>query len=843
MAVQAKFIADFTSFDSAVQKAETKLRTFGDGIGRIDKDLSKFGNQFSGTSLIREATLMEKAIDAIGGTSRLTKSELERAGNTAAAAAEKMRLLGIDVPDRLQNIAKHAKSSTGELTSLSSVVGRLGPMLAGAFSVGAIIGFAKEVGSFAGKMTDLSAQTGISTTRLQSLNYVAAGVGLTIEDITGGVDQLSKRLAGGDSSAAAAIERLNLDINRLQQMAPDEAFLAISRAIAQIESPMERTRTSMELFGRSGARMLRLMTDDLDGLIGKAEESGAVISKELIDKADAFDDAWSQAILHVKASLVAFIADVPSLVAKLNPLTGNSPHGAASAAGSSLLGAAGSLANRAVFGALPNLPRSPGGVAFPQSLPEILNRQQLGNLIDADKTKAAADLKAAAAAEKFASEAEKFADSLSDFQATVFRQGAAANAKGELGFLAGATAIDKSTAGFFPDPSRLAARFGNPAAFNLLPPTIGGQNNVFPSGPGLTDRLKGFGSSALSSLKSAFNPSNLVSGFITGGLNQLGGLAIKGITAGFKKLFGGLFGNKEVKQVNDLRDAFIDSAGGISALAEQAREAGTSVDQLLKAKTVKDFEAAVTSLQGKLGAFANEQEADAARLEAAIQKYGFSFEEAGAAFQKTKLDEQAKELIEDWRVLVGAGIDLGLVNEKMAGSINEYLQTAIKVGAEVPNAFRPILQKMLEQGTLTDEAGNAITDLEGAGIHFAETMTEGFDRVVAKLDELIGKLQAAGTAIGNLPSVPSLTAPDSPLFDPTQSDLPGYVRGTGGRFVNFGAGTPVMLHGRERVMREGEEAVGWSGVASRLDALSDDLRRALDRLPGHMVSAVLTAAR
>jgi hypothetical protein len=152
-----------------------------------------------------------------------------------------------------------------------------------------------------------------------------------------------------------------------------------------------------------------------------------------------------------------------------------------------------------------------------------------------------------------------------------------------------------------------------------------------------------------------------------------------------------------------------------------------------------------------------EMEADQQRLTDAIQRYGFTFEELGEQFRQTELHKQATELIEDWRVLVGSGINLELVNSRMAGAMNEYLQSALLVGAEVPAAMRPVLQSLADQGLLFDQNGGMIADLGAAGISWAETMTEGFDRVIAKLDQLLTGLIAAGTAVQGLD--PALTAP------------------------------------------------------------------------------------
>ena len=104
-----------------------------------------------------------------------------------------------------------------------------------------------------------------------------------------------------------------------------------------------------------------------------------------------------------------------------------------------------------------------------------------------------------------------------------------------------------------------------------------------------------------------------------------------------------------------------------------------------------------------------------------------------------------------WRVLVDAFDDTVIVNEKMADSINDYLHTAIRVGGEIPAAMKPILQSMIDQGLLVDENGDKIRDLESIGVTFSETMTQGFDRVVKKLDELISRLGGVASGFGAIP--------------------------------------------------------------------------------------------
>lgn len=260
--------------------------------------------------------------------------------------------------------------------------------------------------------------------------------------------------------------------------------------------------------------------------------------------------------------------------------------------------------------------------------------------------------------------------------------------------------------------------------------------------------------------------------------SMMGPLISKGIGmlgAGFKKLlnWGGpskeeLEGRETIKKFEESLHGLLNTQQKLEAGNEKWKLTTIAVRDayLATGRSAAEAEADVKALwdsskkgaeevkaaTDKINEAFREQEADAKRLTAAIEKYGFTIEELGPQLRRQKLDEQAKELIEDWRVLIASGIDMATVNTRMADTVNQYIQSAVKAGVEIPFAMRPILQTMLEQGTLVDANGEKITDFKTAGITFAETMTQGFDRIVLKLDELIQRLIGAGTAIENLPS-------------------------------------------------------------------------------------------
>jgi hypothetical protein len=75
------------------------------------------------------------------------------------------------------------------------------------------------------------------------------------------------------------------------------------------------------------------------------------------------------------------------------------------------------------------------------------------------------------------------------------------------------------------------------------------------------------------------------------------------------------------------------------------------------------------------------------------------------------------------------------------------------------------------------------------------------------------------------------------------SEEPGFAEGTHGKFVNFGSGTSVTLHGKERVMTEAEGRAEGSMIGSLISEvrqLRGDMRRERRRLPLDLVSALQT---
>lgn len=106
-------------------------------------------------------------------------------------------------------------------------------------------------------------------------------------------------------------------------------------------------------------------------------------------------------------------------------------------------------------------------------------------------------------------------------------------------------------------------------------------------------------------------------GLIGGALGPVGSLVGGFLGGGISKLFGKLFGSDR-KEGNKLKDQFIDAAGGLSALNEQAHDAGVTLDHLFAAKGTKQVQKAIDELNAALQ-----------KRQEEIKKYIAEFEDFG----------------------------------------------------------------------------------------------------------------------------------------------------------------------------------------------------------------------
>ncbi len=281
--------------------------------------------------------------------------------------------------------------------------------------------------------------------------------------------------------------------------------------------------------------------------------------------------------------------------------------------------------------------------------------------------------------------------------------------------------------------------------------------------------------------------------------------AITGAVTFITKLF-----HDVEEQVNPVRQAFVDAAGGLDALNKSAHAAGVTLTALLNAKTPEAYTKAINDLND---AFKFQDDA-MKTLDDTVQKYGFSIQELGPAFAAQKLSEQAGQLLQDYVVLTAAGVDHVAIINKMGPALNEYVKQSILAGTAIPSSLKPVLQSMVDLGDLTDENGDKLTDL--SKLTFSETLDAKFSTLIDTINKLADAIsRGLGTAINNLPTrkeieiVTVYSDIDNRTGgggDTAYAAHGGIVTtggiqylGSGGKVRHFGPGGAVSLANQERI--------------------------------------------
>jgi predicted transcriptional regulator len=189
---------------------------------------------------------------------------------------------------------QHAGESTGLLGGILESATEFAVGLGEAFSVEKIIEFGFGALESASKIDELSRATGVSREALQRMSYVTEAFGVTMEDIGRGIEQFSTRLARGDNSATAAVEKLGFSVKDLIASGPENAFLAFADAVSRVEDPMTKDGIASDALGTRLAKILLPALRDLRTAMNDVPKT-AIISDENIDKAKKFDEAMSHA--------------------------------------------------------------------------------------------------------------------------------------------------------------------------------------------------------------------------------------------------------------------------------------------------------------------------------------------------------------------------------------------------------------------------------------------------------------------------------------------------------------------------------------------------------------------
>jgi hypothetical protein len=181
--------------------------------------------------------------------------------------------------------AARAKSAIG---GISGVFATLGVSLsAGAFAVGIkrMIDGLEELGA-------ASKKSGVAVETLSALKYAAEQSETSFESLQGGLKFLNRTLAEaqrGSREAANELARFGITAGTDTRT----ALLQIADVFSRLPDGAQKAEAAIKLFGRAGTELIPLLNQGragIEGLMREAERLGVVVSGDVTEAADKFND-------------------------------------------------------------------------------------------------------------------------------------------------------------------------------------------------------------------------------------------------------------------------------------------------------------------------------------------------------------------------------------------------------------------------------------------------------------------------------------------------------------------------------------------------------------------------
>lgn len=227
-----------------------------------------------------------------------------------------------------KNAAKPAfDQAQRQLFDLESASKKAGAALAGMFSLDVVASWVKASINAADEARKLAQAAGVTTEAFTGLQWAASQSGVSTNDLSTAFARLNRtavQAANGGQAQAELFQRLGVSVTDAAGAvrSADQLLVDLAASFAELPDGAEKSAMAIELFGRSGARLIPLLNSGADGiaaLVAQAERLGLVISDTQAAQAEQFNDSLST-LSAVSSGAGNTIA--AELLPTLNTLTG-----------------------------------------------------------------------------------------------------------------------------------------------------------------------------------------------------------------------------------------------------------------------------------------------------------------------------------------------------------------------------------------------------------------------------------------------------------------------------------------------------------------------------------------
>ena len=263
-----------------------KQKNLNDAISGVNDRLAKEKEalkQLKAADQSPEVTQQMEALQRqIADDEAYLKSLKQEAKDFGSVAKQQFKVAG----DKISAFGDKVGAVGQKLTPLSTAAAAIG---------GSLVKMGLDAVSSADDLNTLSKQTGISTDELQKMQYASELVDVSVDDITGAMKKLKRKMVPGNE-ALAALGISTVGAGGKLRDTTDVFFDAV-KALGRIENETERDRVAMELFGKSADSLAGIIDDGgaaLQAYGQQAEDLGVIMNEDTINALSETDDMIQQ---------------------------------------------------------------------------------------------------------------------------------------------------------------------------------------------------------------------------------------------------------------------------------------------------------------------------------------------------------------------------------------------------------------------------------------------------------------------------------------------------------------------------------------------------------------------
>jgi hypothetical protein len=230
--------------------------------------------------------------------------------------------IGADTSGFVSGIARAQASMAGLGSIMQRVLGTAGVM----GTIGMMVRQFYSALEAGGALVDLSGQTGVAVDKLMELQLAFEQAGMSANDVQPVLAKLQRNIAEaatGSIEAATKFALMGISIEEIQGLSADEQLAKVGNAISKIENPTQRAAMAMEVFGKSGAKLLALFAAGGMEDVRKALGNQAALMLENAGIFDRASDVLGTAGTKIQGLFVGMASEVmPQIMGAVDALNG-----------------------------------------------------------------------------------------------------------------------------------------------------------------------------------------------------------------------------------------------------------------------------------------------------------------------------------------------------------------------------------------------------------------------------------------------------------------------------------------------------------------------------------------